>query len=219
MVEFKTPTRGKLRKIDGKNIEVGKNSKLAQILTLMVRLPNSALEMFDPALRTILYSAASPGEAKRKQAQIEGVDAVSDMPALTATGSAIATIPWGKEQTGCTLTIERGAGDSSAIVLPEAVAKNFKITLEEGGSIKLNFQVHAPVEHLTPVQGWALTNMHQRDVKITLVGPTVAQLAIEDDADTELPAGAKGTVVSPITALKDADRKARIGKEAAAGVN
>lgn len=213
MFELKEPTRAKLRKVDDKAIKVGqKDTKLAAIFTLMVRMPNAALEMFDPALRAILYSAATPGEKVRKQAQIEGVDAVSDMPALTPTGSAIATIPWGKEQTGCTLAIEYGTG--KPILLPESTAKNFKITLEDGGAIKVNFQVHAPVEHLTAEQGWALHKMHQRDVKLTLVGPTINQADVEDE-DTRPTTG--GTV-TPLTALAAADKRARAtGKDAAAG--
>lgn len=212
MFELKSATRAKLHKMDDKSIEVGKNQKLATIFTLSVRLPNSALEMFDPALREILYSKASPGEGKRKQAQIEGVDAVSDMPALTATGAAIAKMPWGREQTGCTFGLEYGTG--KPITFPEATSKNFKITLEEGGAIKVSLQVHAPVEHLTGEQFKAMHNMHQRDVKVTLIGPAAAQQQEieDDDAGDDKPAG---STVTPIQALANAERRAR-GEKAAA---
>lgn len=208
MFHCDTPTRGKLQQVADKAIKVGqKDTKPAVIVTIAARLPNSALSMFDPALREILYSKAVPGEKARKQAQIEGIDEVSDRPALSATGAAIASIPWGKEQSGCVMTIDYGTGDErSNIVLKDGTAKGFKVALEEGGAINVRFQLHAPVDAMSAEQLGRLHLLHQRDVKFTLVGPKVEQSDIEDEDD--VPAGG-GSVVTPITALKQADARAK----------
>jgi hypothetical protein len=221
MFQLDQPTRVKMRQVADKAIKVGqKDTKPAVILTLVARLPNSALDMFDPALRTLLYSKAAVSEKTRKQAQIEGVDAVSDTPALTNTGSNLATLGWGQELTGCTLTIDYGVGDErSNIKLRDGVAKGWKITLEDGGAIKVVYHFHAPVDTLSAEQLGKLHLLHQRDVKITMSGPTLEQQDLEE-ADKRTPT--TGGTVTPIEALKNADKNARkavTGKAAAAGMD
>lgn len=218
MFELKEPTRGKLQQVADKAIKVGqRDTKPAVILTISHHLPNSALEMFDPALRTLLFSKASPGEKTRKQAQIEGIEEVSDLPALTRTGVNIASLAWGEEQSGCAMVIDYGTGDErSNIVLRDGTTKGMRITLQDGGSIKLRYHFHAPVDSMTAEQVGKLHLLHQRDVTVTLAGPKVDQADIEDeDQDSEgaaTPAPAKnrrgGTKLTPIQALAKADKDA-----------
>jgi hypothetical protein len=224
MFQLETPTRVKMRQVADKAIKVGqKDTKPAVILTTVARLPNAALDMFDPALRALLYSKAAVSEKVRKQAAIEGVDEVSDTPALTPTGANLATLSWGQEQSGCTMAIDYGLGDErSNIVLRDGTAKGFKITLEDGGAIKVVHHFHAPVDTLSAEQLGKLHLMHQRDVKVTLVVPKVEQQDLDDDAGDGAKAppssGRKGgSTVTPIQALANADKQVRSGKDAAAG--
>lgn len=215
MFELKEATRAKLQKVDDKAIKVGqKDSKPAVILHLGVHLPNSVLELFDPALRTLLYAKGNPGEKALKQARIEGVEEISDLPSLTRAGVNLASLSWGEEQSGCCLVIDYGTGDErSNIVLRDATTKKFRITLQEGGSVKINFHAHAPVDGMSAEQLGKLHLMHQRDVKVMLTGPTVTQVEIADDEDLDDDAPTGGSVVTPIQALtsaaaKDAGKKA-----------
>lgn len=209
-------TKAKLQKIDDKAIKVGqKDSRPASILSLSVHLPNSALDMFGPGLRELLYGKGSPGEKALKQAKIEGVDEISDLPSLTRTGQNLLTLNWGEEQSGCNLVVDYGTGDAkSNIALKNGTTNGFKISLQEGGSVKIGFRFHAPVDHLGAEALGRLHLMHQRDVKITLVGPEVDQADIEDDDQDEggssTPPAVKsrrgGTVLTPIQALKNAEK-------------
>lgn len=114
------------------------------------------LDMFGPGLRELLYGKGSPGEKAIKQARIEGVDEISDLPSLTATGQNLMTLNWGGEQSGCTVVVDYG-------------------------TVKIGFRFHAPVDHLSPDSLGRLHLMHQRDVKITLVGPVIDQAALGDE--------------------------------------
>jgi hypothetical protein len=205
MFQLKDATKAKLHKTDDKGIKVGqKDLKPAVIVNLAVVLPNTALEMFDPSLRAILYGKGSPGEKQRKQSELEGLDMVQDLPSLTKTGQYLGTLAWGEEQSGCVLTLDYGLGDERAnIVLKDATTKDYKLRLSEGGALKVSFRVHAPVEHLTAEQIGRLHLMHQRDVTIALVGPQVDQADIEDEDDL----APKGATVTPIQALAAAQQR------------
>lgn len=210
MFQLEKRTRVKMRQVADKAIKVGqKETKAAVILTLVARLPNATLDQFDPALRSMLYSKAAVSEKARKQSQIEGIDEVSDTPALTPTGANLATLTWGQEISGCTLGIDYGmGGERSNIVLKDGTAKGFKITLEDGGAIKVVWHLHAPVDTLSAEQLGKLHLLHQREVTVTMHAPTVTQTDIEDDThdgQTDRPPrvrkGAGGTVVTPLEAL------------------
>lgn len=239
MFELKEPTSGKLKKAEDKALKLGqKDLRAAALITLEHTLPNTALEMFDGELREIFYGPGSPGEKNRKQSKFEGMDMVQDRPALTPTGQALATLNWGKEQTGCTLTIDQGVGDSHTnLVLKDGTVKDTKVSLLEGGAVKVRYKYHAPVDHLSAAQLGQLHLLHQRDVKVILLGPQVdEQKDIEDgqageqtgdsdawpfpnsghaDKDGAPAPKAKGRrgggKVTPIEALKKADKAARKG--------
>lgn len=197
---FELPsTKARLKKAEDKAIKIGqKDRRDAAKVRLSVHLPNSALEQFDPALRGILYGKGSPGEKAMRQAKVEGMEEVTDFPSLTRTGQNLMTLNWGEEQTGCELVIDYGAGKGSDIVLREGTTKSFKISLQEGGSVKVDFTVHAPTDGLSNEVLGKLHRLHETDVTITLKGPQIDQTSI-DDVDTK-PAGG-GNVVTPIAAL------------------
>lgn len=218
MFELKKSTKAKLHKTDDKSIKMGQtDTRPAVILNLSVVLPNTALDMFGAGLREMLYGTGSAGAGKGKQVELEGVEPVTDRPSLSMIGSRMRAWSWSEEQSGCTTTVDYGLGDDKAnILLKDGTTKDFRVTLQEPGAIKVQFRVHAPVEHLSAEQVGRLHLMHQRDVKVTLVGPKVDQVDIEDGPDDTTgdepgdtaavtkPKGRRGggTVLSPIEALK-----------------
>lgn len=220
MFQLPEPTKAKLKKAEDKGIKVGqKDIRNATLITLEHTLPNTALEMFDPELRPILYGKGNPGAKGKKQAQLEGVDMVEDLPALTQTGAALASLNWNKEQPGCTMTVKYGVGDErSDIKFTDGTVQDVKLSLLEGGAVKVRYKFHAPVDHLTDEQLGKLHKMHQREVTITLCGPQV------DDRQQEIEGGDQGGAepvtppagkrkrgagaVTPIEALKKAEKNA-----------
>ena len=206
MFQLPEPTSGKLKKAEDKAIKIGqKDLRAAALITLEHTLPNTALEMFDGNLRQIFYGPGSPGEKGLKQAKFDGMDLVQDRPALTATGQALATLNWGKEQTGCTLTIDQGTGgERSNLTLKDGTVKDTTVSLLEGGAVKVRYKYHAPIDHLTAAQVGQLHLLHQRDVKVVLLGPQVDdnQADIEDDAGGARSGGDEGGTVTPPTAKK-----------------
>ncbi len=202
----------RVMKIEPKKVKIGEGDRDGIQITIKARLPNSALEMFDAtgALRHALYAAGNPGEKAMKQAKIDGVDAVSDTPALTSTGAAIKTIPWHTEQSGCTLTIDYGAGGKSNIVLEEGTTKQTTIKLLEGGTIEAKTMFHGPTDKLKEDQLGKIHRLHQKDVKVDLAGPSIDQQQLEE-GDGAAPAA--GSKVTPIGALKAAEEKAQKGAQ------
>lgn len=211
MFQLPIPTRAKFIQATAKNLKIGeKDSRDGISIKLALNLPNTALTMFDPALREVLYGAGSPGEKQRKQAELEGVDPATDRPALTRTGQHLRRWAWDEKQVGCTLTVDKGVG---GIELPEGTVQGLVVSLNEGGTIRVQMEFHAPVDHLTPEQGWNLSKTRKQEVNITLTGPKVAQGEIADDEDQDDDAPTGGSVVTPIQALtsaaaKDAGKKA-----------
>jgi hypothetical protein len=219
MFQLEEPTKAKLKKAEDKAIKVGqKDLRNATLITLEHVLPNTALEMFDVRLREILYGKGSPGEKPRKQKHFEGMDMVQDLPSLTQTGQSLATLNWVGEQSGCTLTVDHGTGgERSNIILRDGTTKDFKVSLLEGGAIKVRYKFHAPVDHLTHAQLGQLHLMHQRDVKVVLTGPSVGRTAGHRRPGAgERPGGPAGreegrragNALTPIQALKKAEKNA-----------
>lgn len=222
MLQLLTPTRAKFIEAKAKNLKIGeKDSRDGISIKLAMNLPNTALAMFDPALREVLYGAGSPGGKQRKQAELDGVEPASDRPALTRTGQHLRRWAWDEKQTGCTLTVDKGVG---GIVLSEGTVQGLVVSLNEGGTIRVQLEFHAPVDHLTPEQGWNLSKTRKQEVNITLAGPQVDQQDLEEEEDdgeagATPPAGKGrrgGTAITPIEALKKADKAANSGQGKAA---
>jgi hypothetical protein len=93
----------------------------AVCLTLRVPRPNAALSMIDATLRDFLY-ANNAGKPK-VQAQLEGVEVVSDKPNLTPAAEALGAIHWEYEQSGCSLKIYNGVSGHGDIKLKDGTVR------------------------------------------------------------------------------------------------
>lgn len=212
MFQLLQPTKAKIHKSDDKGIKLGqKDHKDGIVVNYTVTLPNTELDMFSPKLLPLLYGPGSPGEKGRKQADLDGVDALTSHPALTTEGERMGAVPWHEEQSGCTLNLDYGmGGDKSSLVLKEGTNKVKSVKLQEGGSIKVRCEFHAATDDLTDAQVGRLHRQHQREIKLTMVGPTIAQGEIGDSSDpgTAPPTPTTGGVVTPIQALASAEKAA-----------
>lgn len=111
-------------------------------LRFMVELPNSALQMFDPALRTFLYEKLEQGDGG-DQATLDGVPEVSELPNLTRAANQLGPLQWAGGITGATLHIDHGLGGASDMELQDCEVSKFKIDPKEGGTCQIFFTVDA----------------------------------------------------------------------------
>lgn len=104
---------------------------------------NDVLSMFDGSLKGMLYGRADKASrAAAPQGELDGVEPISDMPKLRCT-ILEQPIRLAKEFVGYTLTIDRGLGGASNIVIDDCGVDKFKVDCKEGGSVELSFRVQS----------------------------------------------------------------------------
>lgn len=149
-----------------KNREPGDNPGVA--LSFAMVLGNDALSYFDGSLKSFLYTKQA-GNAK--QADLAGVDPVSDMPNLTAAGMRLGKFAWDQELTGYSLTIDQGIGGASNVELDDCKLSSFRIDPKEGGSFMLSFLAESP--DASEKTFGKLAHMKNTEVSILLAAPVV----------------------------------------------
>lgn len=100
---------------------------------------------------------------------------------LTNIGSKIGTIHWEGDFTGWQLTIDRGTGGKSNIVVRDCVAENVRITPKAGRAYKLKFSLDS--SDVSETDFGRLAKMKSCDVQILLARPMVQQRDLDDDDD------------------------------------
>lgn len=167
---------------------------------------NGILSKFDGQLRGMLYEAVK--DANTDQAELDGVEAVSDLPKLRSVHLE-QPLRLKNEYVGYTLTIDRGLGGSSNIVLGECAVNKIKAECNEGGSVDLMFRAQA--SKLDADVLGKLATLIGCEVSITLTPPVAQQApidgtteAFEADKAAKAKRGKKGDVVWPFPEQKSA---------------
>lgn len=180
-------------------------------LSVELDLSNHTLSYFDAALKGFLYMKNGEGP-KQKQATLEGVEPVSDMPDLTAIGRKIGTMHWEHEGTGYELTIDQGLGKrGSNLEISDCVLSNWRLSFKEGGSYTAKFDIESP--DVSETAFGKLAKLKSREIQILLAPPTIAQKSIDDEDDDDsavAPAPAKPR--KPAAAERAAVAKVKGGK-------
>lgn len=118
----------------------GKDKVPAIDLRLQLTCANTVLDQLKPELRHALYTATPVGG--EAQPELDGVEAVSDTPALRVPG--LAPVHLEDELTGYTVTIDLGTGRKESIVeLGGCKLNAFSIEPLQGGSVKIGWRVQA----------------------------------------------------------------------------
>lgn len=142
-------------------------------LSIKLTTSNLILSEFDGALRGMLYQKAK-GEAA--QAQLEGVEPVSDMPLLRCT-TIEQPMKLKSEYVGYTLTIDRGLGGGSNLIVGECAINKMRADCKEGGTVDLSFRVQA--SKLSADVIGKLATLIGCETSITLAPPAVKQAPID----------------------------------------
>jgi hypothetical protein len=133
-------------------------------VSLKLTTSNDILSQFDGALKGMLYGKADKA-ARAAQAEIDGVDPVSDMPKLRCTVIE-QPIKLSKEYIGYRLVIEIGLGQ---MVIEQCGVKKIRANCMEGGTVELSFQVQAA--NLDEATLGKLATLIGNEVDLTLTAP------------------------------------------------
>jgi hypothetical protein len=136
--------------------------KPAVCLTLKTPLPNAKLNMLDASLRAFLYENTG-----KSTGSLVGIDAVSDLPNLTAAAIALGALDWEYEQTGCKLVIYTGATGHADIKLKDGTVRKIKVDCKEGGTVDHYWQFYTADVDEETIGALGVLKSLERDIELT----------------------------------------------------
>lgn len=143
-LEFHTSTAMKLHGLNVRTENHGDGLALAVDMKCSVEVPNTKLNEISPALLPMFYMAVETEEEEASIDQLPGIPAKTDsqLPLLRSHELAPA-IPLGVEYVGYQVTVDRGLGAKSNLVLSECKVNKLKISPKEGGTVLIEFRIQA----------------------------------------------------------------------------
>lgn len=185
--ELLTPTPAKLSSVNCRSEMHGKDAVPAVDLRLTFDASNSVLSMFDGWLLTALYHHAGPerNSDDPQQGEIEGVEAISDVPDLRMPNLA-APIRWSKEYSGYELTFDFGIGGKSNITLTDCEVNSVSFDPKQGGTVSTSVRVQCSKGLTEKILG-KLATLVQHDVTFTLKAPSVTETLVLELAGQRTP--------------------------------
>lgn len=142
-------------------------------ISVRLTTSNLILSEFDGALRSMLYK---PVDVEPQQGQLEGVEPVSDLPLLRTTVLE-QPLRLGNEFVGYSLTIDRGLGGGSNIVVGDVAINKLRADCKEGGSVDLTFRLQASALSADVIG--KLATLIGCETRIMLTPPVERQAAID----------------------------------------
>jgi hypothetical protein len=147
-------------------------------LSVEITLTNDALAYFDGSLKSMLFCKLPKGLAP--QAELDGIEAASDKPNLTAIGQKVGALHWEQELTGYGLVIDYGTGGKRNIEIEDCAISNFRLHPKEGGTVLIKCDIESA--NVTETQFGKLAKLKSRDMQITLTPPEPVQDEIDEPA-------------------------------------
>lgn len=192
-IEFTGKTKATIADVDIQSLKQGQTDvKPAVALTLKLMRPNATLAMLDKNLQAFLFKKASADAAK--QATLDGVDVVSDLPSLTPLALALGALHWEGEQTGSTLVIYQGVTGDQDIKLSDCTVRKVKIDPKEGGAVEWTFQVYTSDVDQDTIGALGVLKSLERDIELTPAAVASKQADLTDvNKDTPERALRRGT--------------------------
>jgi hypothetical protein len=163
-----------LKSVKNRTEKHGEEHVPALTFKLQFSTSNDILDMFQPGLKSMLYGPALGDEV---QAELTGVDPVSTLPRLRC--ALLGPIPFVKEYAGYVLTIDRGLGGASNLVIPECTVDHTEFTPKEGGSV--DWEVRVRASGLDAEDLGVACSLDRHKASVTLVAPKLGE------GDAQLP--------------------------------
>lgn len=201
-LEFHTSTAMKLHGLNVRTENHGDGLALAVDMKCSVEVPNTKLNEISPALLPMFYMAVETEEGEASLDQLPGMPSKTDsqLPLLRSHELAPA-IPLGVEYVGYQVTVDRGLGAKSNLVLSECKVNKLKISPKEGGTVLIEFRIQASMVS-DEIVG-KLSSYIKAEIHLAMSAPQKKLEAID------------GTVGHPgAAAAEKKDEPARTGHEA-----
>jgi hypothetical protein len=158
-------TKATLTDIDIQSLKKGQTDVVPAVaLSLKVMLPNAKLAMLGKRLLGFFFEKASPGAAA--QSTLDGVEVISEMPALTPEAEAIGPISWDEEQTGSKLVIYQGITGDADIRLKDGTVRVKKITPKEGGACEFIVSFYSADVDADTLGALGVLKSHELDIEL-----------------------------------------------------
>lgn len=142
-------------------------------ISLELQLTNHVLDAFDPSLRAFLFTKG-PGSVSAKNATLDGIPEVSDLPNLSPAAMKIPVLRWNQELSGYRLVIDQGlGGKKSDLEVTDCLLSGFRFFPKEGGT--LIAKCIAESANVDGKQWGVLAKLKSRPVEILLRAPAEAQ--------------------------------------------
>lgn len=142
----------------------GDSTKVATDLKLEIKMPNTVLDEFDPALLSALYRAPDePGS----QGELDP----NYLPKLKF--PQMGAIKWGWEGAGYATTVHYGVTGKQDVLMLQTEVDGFRFDCQDGGTVAICFRV---VAHPQPEEIGLLSELIQSEISITLEPPSAEDL-------------------------------------------
>ena len=173
-------------------------------LTVEMSLPNTCLSMFDGFLKGMLFAKAAGADngSNAKQGSLEGVEAITDMPALSGIGLKVGALRWSHDLAGYSLLVDLGIGrKSSNLEIEGCTVSGWKLTPKEGGTVIVKANIESA--DVSEAAFGKLAKLKSREISITLTPPEDQQQDIDGAKarQDKAPPAAKGAQLTPEAAL------------------
>ena len=159
-------------------------------MKLELQIPNDMLAHFDGFLKSALFTKGASSESART-AQLDGIPVVSDMPNLSKIGMKIGRFNWEEELTGYMVTIDRGLGGKSNLVVTDCILSDWKFTPKEGGTVIARVSLES--SNVSAKDWGAFAKLKSRTVEILAEPPKPVedpQLSIDGAGAADMSASA-----------------------------
>lgn len=135
------PVKGRTFNVRGENH--GTEHVICVDWSVLMDVPNDWLDNLDKSLKAMFYKPGSEDEvAAAKQGELEGVEVVSAMPFLRSTNIKF-PFELDLDYSGYQLTVDRGLGGKSNLVLHEVKVNKIKLSCKEGGTVEVQLRLQA----------------------------------------------------------------------------
>ena len=142
-------------------------------ISLELQLTNHVLDSFDPSLRAFLFTKG-PGSVSARNATLDGIPEVSDLPNLSPAAMKIPVLRWNQLLSGYRLVIDQGlAGKKSDLEVTDCLLSGFRFFPKEGGTLIAKCIVESA--NVDGKQWGVLAKLKSRPVEILLRAPTESQ--------------------------------------------
>lgn len=139
-------------------------------ISLELQLTNHVLDSFDPNLRGFLFTKGPAASASAKNATLDGIPEVSDMPNLSAAAMKIPFLRWNQELSGYSLVIDQGlGGKKSDLEVTDCLLSGFRFFMKEGGTVIA--KCNAESANVDAKQWGILAKLKSRPVELRLLAP------------------------------------------------